>query len=73
MYQIVQTMFGGDAFTTIKRTNADNTVTWVPVSDDNRDARQFVMDWKVGVEVTDNEGATAPYSDAAVVTLGLTP
>lgn len=44
-----------------------------PLSAANSDCQKFVADWAAGATVTDKDGTPQPYSDAAVLALGLTP
>lgn len=46
---------------------------FVPFDMGNRDCVQFLVDWKAGATVTNADASPAPYSDAAVEALGLTP
>jgi hypothetical protein len=39
----------------------------------NTDCVKFLADWKANVAVTNADNSPAPYSDAAVIALGLTP
>lgn len=45
----------------------------IPLAEGNRDCQKFLADWKAGATVFDADGAPAPYSDVAVIALGLTP
>lgn len=49
------------------------TNTFIPLNQANSDCVRFLSDWKAGAEVTDAGNNPAPYSDEAVVALGLTP
>jgi hypothetical protein len=47
--------------------------TFIPLHQDNRDCMRFLSDWKAGAEVKNADGTLAPYSDEAVIGLGLKP
>jgi len=46
---------------------------FIPMSMDNADCRQFLLDWHGGATVINADSSSAAYSDAAVTALGLTP
>lgn len=70
-YKFIQSTLGGDPDTVL----IVGTTSYVPMSQHNSLARQFAKDWKSGPlgTVKNADGTDAPYSDAAVITLGLEP
>lgn len=71
MYKFEPPAIPGMGRMTVRR-SSDNAS--IPLSDDNRDCIQFLIDWKSGAaEVQNPDGSDAVYSDAAVIALGLTP
>lgn len=53
--------------------STDGGLVHIPLSTNNRDCIQFIIDWKAGASVLNADGSAAPYTEQAVIALGLTP